>query len=69
MYPEKNPLSKEEKVNLLSVLQREALDAMANPTMGETNWEYLIRMTNEMMDCNYPLDLPIPDYTKLPGGE
>ena len=69
MYPEKNPLSKEEKVNLLSVLQREALDAMGNPTMGETNWEYLIRMTNEMMDCNYPLDLPIPDYTKLPGGE
>lgn len=69
MYIEENPLSKEEKVNLLSVLQREALDAMGNPTMGETNWEYLIRMTNEMMDCNYPLDLPIPDYTKLPGGE
>ena len=69
MYIEENPLSKEEKLIIISVLQREALDAMGNPTMEETNWEYLIRNINEMMDFNYPLDLPIPDYTKLPGGE
>ena len=66
MYIEENPLSKEEKLILISVLQREALDAMGNPTMGETNWEYLIRNINEFLEYNYPLNLPIPDYTQLP---
>ena len=69
MYQIDNPLSKEEKVNLISILQKEALDAIGNPTMGETNWKYLIRNTNEFMGYNYPLDLSIPDYTKLPGGD
>ena len=65
MYLPDNPLSKEEKINLNLILRREALDADGNPTMEENNWVYLIRSINEFAGRDYPLDLAIPDYTKL----
>lgn len=66
MYKEEYFLSKEEKINLILLLHKEALDSMKNP-IGISNWEYLISATNDMMGYSYPLNLPIPDYRKLEG--